>query len=288
MHFGVDEAYLKNEHGPCPICGGKDRFRFDDDEGNGTWYCSGCPTPAGSGLALLMALKHWPFDKAAREVDAIIGNIQVEERKEQKATEDKVAIMRRMWNQARPVSPGDPVWLYLERRCGDPTGLLEDIRYHPALKHTVDGGNHPAMLSRMIDLAGPKVVGLHRTYLTLDGRKAPVDPVRMSFGEQAVVRLGGVQERLGVAEGIETAICAGKLFGVPCWSAICANGIEAWEPPPEAKSVLICGDNDANYTGQAAAYALAHRLTRRGLLVEVLIPSTVGTDWADVQLEQVS
>ena len=29
--LGVDETYLKNEHGPCPICrDGKDRFRFDD------------------------------------------------------------------------------------------------------------------------------------------------------------------------------------------------------------------------------------------------------------------
>ncbi|WP_250206017.1 primase-helicase zinc-binding domain-containing protein, partial [Escherichia coli] len=27
---------LKNRHQPCPVCGGKDRFRFDDQEGRGT------------------------------------------------------------------------------------------------------------------------------------------------------------------------------------------------------------------------------------------------------------
>ncbi len=33
---------LKNRHQPCPVCGGKDRFRFDDQEGRGTWFCNQC------------------------------------------------------------------------------------------------------------------------------------------------------------------------------------------------------------------------------------------------------
>ena len=32
----------KNKHSPCPICGGKDRFRFDDRDGRGTWICNQC------------------------------------------------------------------------------------------------------------------------------------------------------------------------------------------------------------------------------------------------------
>ncbi|EMK7756456.1 primase-helicase zinc-binding domain-containing protein, partial [Yersinia enterocolitica] len=27
------------QHSPCPACGGKDRFRFDDRQGAGTWFC---------------------------------------------------------------------------------------------------------------------------------------------------------------------------------------------------------------------------------------------------------
>lgn len=41
------------KHGPCPVCGGKDRFRFDDKNGLGTWYCSQCPEQSGGGLKLL-------------------------------------------------------------------------------------------------------------------------------------------------------------------------------------------------------------------------------------------
>ena len=32
----------RNLIGTCPMCGGKDRFRFDDKGGRGTWICSQC------------------------------------------------------------------------------------------------------------------------------------------------------------------------------------------------------------------------------------------------------
>ena len=28
--LGIDPKFLQNRHGPCPICGGDDRFRWDD------------------------------------------------------------------------------------------------------------------------------------------------------------------------------------------------------------------------------------------------------------------
>jgi len=41
------------QHGPCPACGGKDRFRFDDKDGRGTWICSQCDPHAGDGFQLI-------------------------------------------------------------------------------------------------------------------------------------------------------------------------------------------------------------------------------------------
>jgi len=38
-NLGVDSARLNGKAGPCPGCGGKDRFTFDDKHGRGTWYC---------------------------------------------------------------------------------------------------------------------------------------------------------------------------------------------------------------------------------------------------------
>ena len=42
---------IKNRHQACPVCGGSDRFRFDDKEGRGTWFCNQCG--AGDGLKLV-------------------------------------------------------------------------------------------------------------------------------------------------------------------------------------------------------------------------------------------
>ena len=60
------------------------------------------------------------------------------------------------------------------------------------------------------------------------------------------------------------------------------RALAAWQPPPEAKRIIIFGDNDPNYTGQAAAYALAKRLRSDERVVEVQIPAEVGADWNDV------
>ena len=65
--LGIDAQHLRNKHGPCPVCQGKDRFRFDDKEGRGTWYCSHCGS--GDGFKLLQLLHGWPFSHAAKEVD---------------------------------------------------------------------------------------------------------------------------------------------------------------------------------------------------------------------------
>lgn len=47
---GIDTPF-SGKHGPCPACGGKDRFRFDNKGGRGTWICNQCG--AGDGLDLV-------------------------------------------------------------------------------------------------------------------------------------------------------------------------------------------------------------------------------------------
>ena len=39
------------KHCPCPVCGGKDRFRFDNKDGRGTYICNQCGS--GDGLELI-------------------------------------------------------------------------------------------------------------------------------------------------------------------------------------------------------------------------------------------
>ena len=286
IHFGVEARFLEDRHGPCPLCrDGEDRFRWDNTDGNGGYYCSACGP--GSGMHMLMTLKGWHFGQAAKAVDEFLPQAKVEQAKAVRSEASKRDFMKRLYMESKPVTAGDPVHLYLTRRCGDVAGQLGDIRYHPALKHSVEGGEHPAMLAFMgWNPVTKKFSGIHRTYLTREGQKAAVDPVRMNYGDAGPVRLGVVQERMGIAEGLETSMCARALFGLPVWSGICAEGVKAWEPPEGVRQVVIFADNDENFVGLAAAYEKARVLHRKGFEVEVQIPPDVGTDWADVWAAQ--
>src|SRR5215475_1091692 len=69
--LGIPTSFLTNKHGPCPICGGRDRFRFDDKDGAGTYYCNQCGP--GTGLILLRKKHGWDFKTAVSAIDKIIG-----------------------------------------------------------------------------------------------------------------------------------------------------------------------------------------------------------------------
>lgn len=131
-----------------------------------------------------------------------------------------------------------------------------------------------------------EAVTLHRTYLE-NGRKAPVPyPKKLMQGLSSVgaaIRLFPVSENLGIAEGIETALAAAELFGMPVWSCISAGGIESFVPPAGVKAITIFADHDLNFTGQAAAFRAAQRLALTGYSVTVKIPDAPG-DWLDVLL----
>ncbi|MCP9787475.1 hypothetical protein KBY99_00575 [Cyanobium sp. Maggiore-St4-Cus] len=79
---GLSDAELSDRHQPCPLCGGKDRYRFDDKDGSGSWFCNQCGGKdqrggAGSGVDLLMRRQAWSFVEAARQVEAFLGLVPV-------------------------------------------------------------------------------------------------------------------------------------------------------------------------------------------------------------------
>jgi putative DNA primase/helicase len=286
-HFGIDRDALTGKHVPCPACGGKDRFRFDDKEGRGTFFCSHCGS--GDGFKLLGLLKGWTFREAAKEIEAIVGTIPATAAASKPNEADKLAICRRMWAESLAVVPGDPVALYLARRCCVESVPLV-IRFHPRLAYRHDDASvthHPAMIGRVQDVTGTGCA-IHRTYLTDAGEKASLDPSKKLTGSLpagAAIRLFPPCECIGVAEGIETAMSAFALFGVPTWAAVTAGGLERWTPPEGTERVIVFGDNDASGTGQAAAWVLAKRLIAGGIEAEVRIPSQAGTDWNDIYQE---
>lgn len=143
------------------------------------------------------------------------------------------------------------------------------------------------------------LVTLHRTYLTPDGRKILAASPKRLMGlpagrtiKGAAVRIGRPKMVLAVAEGIETALSVVAALNIPCWAALSANGLEAFEPPKNVRIVLIMADLDRSGAGLNAARSLRRRLIRRGLNALILLPpgevpdGVKGIDWNDVWLRQ--
>ncbi|OQW44368.1 MAG: hypothetical protein A4S16_03510 [Proteobacteria bacterium SG_bin6] len=279
--LGVGQSFLTGRHGPCPLCGGRDRFRFDDKEGRGTYFCSGCGP--GTGLDLLQKLQGWDFKTAAAEVDRIVGNVPFVAPKPALDETKRAELLNQLWRSGRPVTPDDLAGRYLASRgLALPTAPV--LRFTPSAR-APGGGEHPAMVAMIAGIDG-RPASLHRTFLGPRGKADIAEPRATMPGpiaEGAAIRLHPIAEHLGIAEGIETALAAWVLFGVPTWSAMNATVLAKWRPPEGVRRVTVFGDNDPKFGGAAAAYALAHRLAARfGLEVEVKIPSEPGADWADV------
>lgn len=288
---GIEEALLAKANRPCPLCGGTDRFSFTNKFHAGNYFCRHCGH--GDGFELLSRYLSISVFEALERVERACG-IYVPEAPRRAAPEKPAAEERRktpghlrLWSEAHPVREGDAVWKYLKNRGLDPSRAPADIRTHEALLYSDDEEEKrrwPAMLSRMTDAAGV-VTAVHRTYLTDDGRKAPVaSPKKITAGATngAVAQLGVPDAVMGIAEGVETALAASQWFEMAVWAAIGAENLASFDAvPPGVKRFIIFADNDANFVGQEAAYRLAKRLCGRGFSVEVALPPRAGSDWLD-------
>jgi putative DNA primase/helicase len=206
--------------------------------------------------------------------------------------ERKRAALSRVWREACPITAGDPVDTYLRQR-GIPLPLADMpavLLYHPHLRYLHEAGQrtyHPAMVARVDDPNG-RAVTLHRTYLTLDGRKAKVStpkklmsPLFPGATRGGAIRLYPADETLAVAEGIETSLAVRCATGLPMWATCSADGMARLIVPPPVRLVVICADNDP--PGIKAARELARRLLAEQRRVKILTPDTPGADWADQQ-----
>lgn len=281
--LGLTDKQLSGKHAACPVCGGKDRFRFDDQEGRGTFFCSHCG--AGDGVALVMSLKGVDFKTAAQEIESLAGEVRMAPVAKLPDETQKLDALRRVWNESKPLAIGDKAMRYLAGRGLNLSKPPDNLRLHPALAY-YDGekfvGKFPVMVA-LVQAQDGTGATLHRTYLK-NGHKAPVESAKKLMPGRRVtggaIRLSGVGEWIGIAEGIETALAAYIQFGIPVWSCVTAHGIETFDPPTGVKRITIFADNDASFTGQKAAYTAAFRLVQQGFDVEVKVPAVVG-DWLD-------
>ncbi|HEX4736701.1 MAG TPA: toprim domain-containing protein [Allosphingosinicella sp.] len=190
----------------------------------------------------------------------------------------------RLWGGAHPVA-GTHAERYLRSR-GLTIGSAE-LRYHPRTPHGPQPFTRfrPALVAAVRDETG--LVGVHRTFLdTGNARLASVPEPKCGLGRfgRGAVRLGGIAERMGLAEGIETALSASILFGVPCWATLGTERFRHVSLPGEVRELLLFLDNDA---GGHRAETLAREAFPHVAAIEPYYPPKSGDDWNDVLTEAV-
>lgn len=195
---------------------------------------------------------------------------------------------------AHPLQRQSPVGQYLVHRgLGKLSKSPQALRV-ASLPYFNDGcevGVFPVMLGAVTTPEGV-LVGLHRTYISPSGHKAPVPQPKKLSRTSGLLAGASIKLHeptiingkltLGVAEGIETALACYLASGIPTWSCVSAGLLRAFQWPVGLQSLIVYADNDASGVGQAAARDLAGRAAAAGLECRVLIPEIVGTDWLDV------
>lgn len=150
-------------------------------------------------------------------------------------------------------------------------------------------GSYGAMVALATDVAG-EVLAIQQVYLTAEGKKAPVNPVKRTnktvegWGERSAVRLPG-REPLVLCEGVETALSVWQATGQEVWACLGVSNIGR-APVPDKATVIIARDGDApGSKAEGMITRAATALALRGLTVMIATPPE-DQDFNDVLLRE--
>ncbi len=309
--MGVASEALRDRHGPCPGCGGTDRFRFDDMAGRGSYFCSqgGAGDRAGDGFDLVQHVFGVGFVDAVEMVGRAVGlpatiiqsRIIAPLSRRVTLPLDPAAVpdwrseqreIEKLLAQGKRPAVGGAVRCYLARRglsavLDDLPPEMREVQAAEYWEADSFAGCHPAMVLPVRNVAG-EIVSAHRTFLDFNGNKAAVGSPKKLMRKcaasitGAAVQLYPCDKRLAVAEGIESALAVRVQTGWPVWAAISAGGLKSLQIPAGVVEVQIHADHDP--VGIEAAQALRDRLIGECCAVTLIVPEREGFDPCDVLL----
>jgi hypothetical protein len=279
--------------GPCPQCGGRDRFGLSTRKQ--VFLCRQCGSK-GNVIALVRFLDGCGFREA---VEYLTG-----ERAPAPSRPAPVATdaPRDDDHDARDLTSAKTTVLGMGRLLGSPSETyfrdvrrieteaiadvlerIDAIGWHPAVYfnepgHALHGRKLGAIIAVMTDPVTAEPTGaISRTYLDPEGRKlgkaktlgSPAGIVRLSLDED-------VLEGLHLAEGLETALSAMSIGLRPMWATSSTALMAKFPVLSGIEALTIIADHDANGAGERAASEVASRWREAGKETRIIVRDGIG------------
>ena len=271
---------IKNRHQACPVCGGSDRFRFDDKEGRGTWFCNQCG--AGDGLKLVEKVFGVSASEAAGKVSALTGSlppvapevIEAEEAETDVGRKAAAVLAAKLMEKTRTATGN----AYLTRK-----GLHGHECVMLTATHKSGGVTYCAgdVVVPLYDESGALV---NLQFISADGLKRTLKGGAVKGCCHTLEGKKQAGKRLWIAEGYATALTVHHLTGETVMVALSSVNLLSLASLARSKhpacQIILAADRDLNGEGQTKAAAAAQACEGT-----VALPPVFG-DWNDAFMQQ--
>ncbi|OMQ21303.1 DNA primase [Serratia oryzae] len=262
------------KHGPCPACGGKDRFRFDDKQGRGTWFCNQCGH--GDGLDLIALVKQCDLSAAAKLVASLTLPASTAPAREKAV--NRLPPQEKIQHMLAHASSGKSAYL----KAKGLSAILPCLTAQQKMQIsgiTFDEGSLLLTLHRVSgELTGAQLINASGEKRLMPGSQLKGAFITVSFPK--------APETIVIAEGYATGLTLSQTTTAAVVAAVSANNLmnvakALRNEYPEA-TIILAGDHDIHTDGSTN---IGKELAEKAALAVdgwvSLPPATTLCDWDD-------
>ena len=267
---GLKKKTANEWEGPCPSCGGTDRFIVKADRQ--TYWCRQCRIKGD-----ILNYIELTTGKNIKEQLAEAGLLDAPKGKTGRGSKEQF-----IWKQSKP---GDsPAYRYLSATRG-----IANLQHSPAIRWNSFKPNGGKPINRIVlrlskhgdSPEDPK--SLHYLFLDTSATPPRKTGIQTSNAEEGAMKGRAVwfypdkdTKTVAVAEGAETTLSALSVLGLNGAAALTTSGLKGIVLPQDTKELLIFCDQDTaekGCAGQKAALELAERFEKGGGTAWIVSPS---------------
>ncbi len=182
----------------------------------------------------------------------------------------KIDYALKIWRECKKPA-GTIVQTYLESRAIEFPADVKAIRYHHSLK--LGDQHYAAMVALFRDIHTNEPCGIHRTFLSPDGKK--IDRKMLGRAKGAAIKLDddeSVTQGLHIGEGIETCLSAREFNFAPIWALCSTSNIKMFPVLSGLECLTFMGEGDKKGANMLSSYECAARYKDAGIETKIILP----------------